>query len=178
MLSGCTFYGAKFDRETFKGAILDETIMPNGIVLSSSKNSQEQVLFGAKDSVLEVDPDSVIYTAALQEQTPGRFAYGTKLRRGLALVSGTNARGRNLSGFNLSDLSLDGSDFRDADLTGADLGGTSFVASQLDDLIAIGADFVNGSISGSSAQGAVFDDTNWNFSSLANADLMLSLIHI
>ena len=104
------------------------------------------MLFGAKDSVLEVVPDSVVYTAALQEQTPGRYSYGTRLGS-LQLVSGTNARGRNLSGLNLSDLSLDGSDFRDADLTGADLGGSSFVASQLDDLIAIGADFINGSIS-------------------------------
>ena len=81
VLSGCTFYGAKFDRETFKGAIFDETILPNGTVLSSSNNSQEQVLFGAKDSVLEVVPDSVVYTAALQEQTPGRFAYTYPMER-------------------------------------------------------------------------------------------------
>ena len=136
------------------------------------KSLWKRCFFGAKDSVLEVDPKSAVYTAALQEQTPGRFAYGTKLRRGLELVSGVKARGRNLSGLNLSDLSLDGSDFREVDLTGADLGGTSFVASQLDDLIAIGADFVNGSIAAASAQRAVFDDTNWNFSSLANADLV------
>ena len=71
-----------------------------------------------------------------------------------------------------SDLSLVGSDFREVDLTCADLDGTSFVASQLDALIAIGADFVNGSISAASAQRAVFDDTNWSFSSLANADLV------
>ena len=33
VLSGCTFCRAKFDRETFKGAIFDETILPNGTVL-------------------------------------------------------------------------------------------------------------------------------------------------
>ena len=81
VLSGCTFYGAKFDRETFKGAIFDETIMPDGTVRSTSKRPTKEVFFGAKDSVLELDPESAVYTAALQEQTSGRFAYGTRLRR-------------------------------------------------------------------------------------------------
>ena len=70
--------------------------MPNGTLLSTSRKSSKQVLFGAEDSVLEVDPQSAVYAGALQEQTPGPFTYGTKLGM-LELVSGTYARGLNLS---------------------------------------------------------------------------------
>ena len=158
VLTGCTFYGAKISEDTFEGAIFDNTIMPDGTLLSTTELPSKTIRFGSRDSGLMIEPDSAVYAAALQEQTPGQFQYGTKLEE-LDLVAGTNAYQLDLTGWNLSDLSLDGSDFRAADLTGSDLGGTSFVASQLDDLIAVGAQLVNGSIAHSCARRADFDNT-------------------
>ena len=76
VLTGCSFYGAKISRETFKGAIFDETIMPDGAIRSAPERQRKSVLFGPKNSVVEVDSGHAVYAAASQQQTPGQYEYG------------------------------------------------------------------------------------------------------
>ena len=144
--------------------------MPDGTLSLGSNTFSQSVRFGPDNLGLLLQPDDVLYAPAKQEESSGAYQYGETVD-GLHLISGTNGSGRNFAGWDLSGLSLDGSDFSSSNLTGADLGGTSFLMSDLDDLIGVGAQLVNASIAYSASRNSNFNQSSWNFSSLANADL-------